>query len=93
MSRFKPKPHYQQFIETYGPRALINNNDEFLEWILYSVSLHDAVTRCPNITSELFEEYTNDWIEHVELEAEKMGLYLDEDFNVVEDEEEDEERS
>jgi hypothetical protein len=42
--------------------------------------------------ADLLEEFTNDWIEYVEGVAETMGLQLDEEFNVVvEEAEEDEE--
>jgi hypothetical protein len=93
MSRFtKPKPHHQQYIDSYGPKKLINDNDEYYAWILNTFWLSEVANRCPRIVADLLEEFTNDWIEYVEGVAETMGLQLDEEFNVVvEEAEEDEE--
>ena len=80
----------QQAIKNQGAKAVINDNAQFHEWLLSTVTIEDAVRRCPNLLSELLEEYNNDWIEAVEEEAGQMGITLGDDFEVVEDEDYDE---
>lgn len=92
MSRFdKPKPNHEQYVDSHGPKKLINDNDEYYAWILNTFWLSEAADRCPRIVADLLEEFNNDWIEHVEAVAEGMGLQLDAEFNVIVKDELDEE--
>ena len=76
----------QNAIKNQGAKAVINDNAQFHEWLICTVNIEDAVRRCPNLLTELLEEYNNDWIEAVEGEAGQMGITLDGNFEVVEDE-------
>lgn len=80
----------QNAIKHQGAKAVINDNAQFHEWLICTVTIEDAVRRCPNLMVELLEEYNNDWIEAVEEEAGQMGITLGDDFEVVEDEDYDE---
>jgi hypothetical protein len=64
-------------LQARGVQAVVNDNDQFHEWLLENVDLKDAIQRCPNILTELFEEYNNDWIEAVEAEASSIGMDSD----------------
>jgi hypothetical protein len=81
----------EDHIEMDSPKAVINNNHLFHEWLLENVYLPDAIQRVPNLLTDLFEEYNNDWIDAVTHAAGNLGLELDDDFNILEDEEIEEE--
>lgn len=80
--------HLISQIETCGPKKLINNNDESLEWVFGEYSLEDIVRRSPNVLSDIFEELNNDWIDAVVDAASELNLTLDDDFNVVKEDDE-----
>lgn len=42
----------------------VNNNDQFVGWIMSTQTLSDAVNAAPSIISELMEAYNNDWFDH-----------------------------
>lgn len=77
-------------IQTRGAQAVMNDNDQFHQWITGNLSLVDVLQRCPGVISEIMEEFNNDWIEAVETAAADMGLAVDPDLDTLLDDVRDE---
>lgn len=42
----------------------VNNNDQFIGWIIANQELEQVINAVPSIVPELMEAYNNDWCDH-----------------------------